>query len=126
MIHQVSVYPNLRFQRFQGFGGAFTEAAAVCWKGLPPEQRQAFLEAYFGPDGLGYTLGRVHMGSCDFSLGNYACQPGPGDEGFHTSRDDENLIPMILAWDHNKELLIRRDLGGPRRPVLLIHDVLDE
>lgn len=51
----------------------------------------------FRPDGLGYALGRVHMGSCDFSLGNYACQTGAGDEGFDTSRDDENLIPMILA-----------------------------
>ena len=94
---QVSVYPELRFQRFQGFGGAFTEAAAVSWKGLPLERRQAFLDAYFGPDGLGYTLGRVHMGSCDFALGNYACQTGPEDEGFDTGRDDENLIPMILA-----------------------------
>ena len=97
VIHQVSVYPELRFQRFQGFGGAFTEAAAVCWKGLSPERRQAFLDAYFGPDGLGYTLGRVHMGSCDFSLGNYACQAGAEDDGFDTSRDDENLIPMLQA-----------------------------
>lgn len=97
LIHQVIVYPELRFQRFQGFGGAFTEAAAVCWKGLPPDRRQAFLDAYFSPDGLGYTLGRVHIGSCDFSLGNYACQAGPEDEGFHTKRDDENLIPMVLA-----------------------------
>ena len=94
---QVSVYPQLRFQQFQGFGGAFTEAAAMCWKGLLPERRQAFLDACFGPDGLSYTLGRVHMGSCDFALDNYACQSGPGDEGFHTERDDENLIPMILA-----------------------------
>ena len=97
VIHQVSVYPEQRFQRFRGFGGAFTEAAAVCWKGLPPERRQAFLDAYFGPDGLGYTLGRVHMGSCDFSLGNYACQTGAEDDGFDTSRDDENLIPMLQA-----------------------------
>lgn len=97
VIHQVIVYPRARFQRFEGFGGAFTEASAVCWKGLSPQRRQAFLDAYFGSGGLGYTLGRVHMGSCDFSLGNYACQSGPGDEGFDTSRDDENLIPMILA-----------------------------
>lgn len=96
-VRQVSVYPELRFQPFQGFGGAFTEAAAVCWKNLPPERRQAFLDAYFGRSGLGYTLGRVHMGSCDFALGNYACQSGPEDEGFDTGRDDENLIPMILA-----------------------------
>lgn len=97
VIHQVGIYPELRGQRFQGFGGAFTEAAAVNWKGLPPERRQALLDCYFSADGLGYTLGRVHIGSCDFALGNYACQSGPEDEGFDTSRDDKNLIPMILA-----------------------------
>ena len=95
--HQVIVCPELCFQQFQGFGGAFTEAAAVCWKGLPPKRQQAFLDAYFGTGGLGYTLGRVHMGSCDFALDNYACQAGTEDQGFDTSRDDENLIPLILA-----------------------------
>ena len=94
---QVSIYANVRGQQFHGFGGAFTQAAAVCWKGLPPERRQAFLDAYFGPDGLGYTLGRAHIGSCDFALGNYACQAGPEDEGFDTSMDDRDIIPMILA-----------------------------
>ena len=70
---QVTVYPELRGQRFQGFGGAFTQAAASCWQRLPEDRRQAFLDCYFGPDGLGYTLGRTHIGSCDFALGNYAC-----------------------------------------------------
>lgn len=96
-IHQVSVYPGCRYQRFEGFGGAFTEAAAHSWARLPEARRQAFLNCYFGPEGLGYTRGRVHIGSCDFSLGNYACQSGPRDEGFDTSRDDQRLIPMILA-----------------------------
>ena len=97
VIRQVSVYPELRYQTFQGFGGAFTEAAATSWQKLPLERRQALLDSYFGSGGLGYTVGRVHIGSCDFSLGNYACQAGPEDEGFDTSRDDENLLPMILA-----------------------------
>ena len=96
-VHQVSIYPDCRYQRFEGFGGAFTEAAAHSWAQLPQAQRQAFLDCYFGPEGLGYTRGRVHIGSCDFSLGNYACQSGPGDEGFDTGRDDARLIPMILA-----------------------------
>lgn len=103
--HQVFVYPEARGQRFEGFGGAFTQAAAVCWKGLPEERRQALLDAYFSPDGLGYTLGRTHMGSCDFGLGNYACQAGPEDSGFDYSVDDEQLIPMILA--------AQRTAGGP-------------
>lgn len=96
-VHQVSIFPGCRYQRFEGFGGAFTEAAAYNWAGLPEGKRQEFLDAYFGPEGLGYTQGRVHMGSCDFALGNYACQSGEEDEGFDTSRDDRYLIPMIRA-----------------------------
>ena len=96
-VHQVSIYPQCRYQRFEGFGGAFTEAAAHSWEQLPEARQKAFLDCYFGPEGLGYRRGRVHIGSCDFALGNYACQSGPEDEGFDTARDDQRLIPMILA-----------------------------
>lgn len=96
-VHQVSIYPDIRHQRFEGFGGAFTEAAAYNWQKLPPEQQQKVLECCFGPEGLGYTQGRVHIGSCDFALGNYACQSGPEDHGFCTEHDDQYLIPMIQA-----------------------------
>ena len=96
-VHQVSVYPCARYQAFEGFGGAFTEASAYAWQQLSPKRRRAFLDLYFGADGLRCTQGRVHMGSCDFSLGNYACQTGPEDEGFHTEHDDQYLIPMIQA-----------------------------
>lgn len=102
-VHQISVYPNVRDQRFEGFGGAFTEAAAHSWQQLPQERRQAFLDCYFGKDGLRYTQGRVHIGSCDFSLGNYACKRSPDDVGFNTERDDGTLIPMILAAQKTAE-----------------------
>lgn len=94
-IHQINVYTDIRRQQFQGFGGAFTEAAAWCYKKLPEEKQKAFMERYFGKEGLGYTLGRAHMNSCDFALGNYACMEAETDS-FHTERDDEYLIPMIL------------------------------
>ena len=42
-VHQVTVYPDARYQTFKGFGGAFTEAAAYAWQHLSPERRQAFL-----------------------------------------------------------------------------------
>lgn len=96
-VHQISVCPGFRRQRFEGFGGAFTEAAAYNWKRLPPERRQAFLDCCFGESGLRYTLGRVHIGSCDFSLGNYSCKDGPEDGEFHMDRDETYLIPMIRA-----------------------------
>lgn len=94
-MHQVSIYPTVRRQRFQGFGGAFTEAAAYCYQQLPDSKRRAFMDAYFGPEGLRYSVGRTHLNSCDFSLGNYACLEGPEDSFFRTERDQKYLIPMI-------------------------------
>lgn len=98
-MHQVNVFPALRGQTFAGFGGAFTEAAAHSWQQLTPANRQRFLDACFGPDGLGYTLGRAHIGSCDFALGNYACLSAPDETlaGFDISRDEQYLLPLIAA-----------------------------
>ncbi len=90
-----------RFQRLLGFGGAFTEAAATTWQRLPEDLRESFLREHFDPDpaqGHGYTLCRVHMGSCDFALGNYAHAEVSGDTAlahFSIERDRQALIPMI-------------------------------
>lgn len=95
-LHQLSVYPDLTGQTFRGFGGAFTEAAGWCFRRLSDTARRAVLAAYFGPDGLGYTLGRTHMNSCDFALGNYACLDGP-EAAFSLARDRQYILPMLLA-----------------------------
>jgi glucosylceramidase len=98
---RVWVNPERRFQVIEGFGGAFTEAAAVTWQRLPPDERGALLRAYFDPrHGHGYTLCRVHMNSCDFALGNYAHVATPGDlalDGFSIDRDRQALLPFIQA-----------------------------
>jgi glucosylceramidase len=90
-----------RFQALQGFGGAFTEAAAVTWQRLGTAQRERVLRDCFSPtDGLGYTLCRVHMNSCDFALGNYAHVETPGDvelHSFNIDRDRQALLPFIQA-----------------------------
>ncbi|MDP3613270.1 MAG: glucosylceramidase, partial [Rubrivivax sp.] len=90
-----------RFQRLEGFGGAFTEAAATTWLKLSALRREAFLRACFDTQhGHGYTLCRVHMNSCDFALGNYAHVETEGDlalDSFNIDRDRQALLPMIQA-----------------------------
>lgn len=93
-VHQVSIYPDIRGQMFHGFGGAFTEAAAYNYQKLSSEKRREFMALYFGDAGLRYTQGRVHIGSCDFALGNYSCRESEADD-FDTSRDEQYLIPMV-------------------------------
>jgi glucosylceramidase len=88
-----------RFQTIEGFGGAFTEAAATVFYKLSPENRARVLKAYFDrTTGHGYSLCRTHINSCDFALGNYAYTEVPGDaelKHFSIERDRRALLPMI-------------------------------
>jgi glucosylceramidase len=100
-------YPSImvdsrpRFQVIEGFGGAFTEASAVTFNLMSSEAQSAILRAYFDPvDGLGYTLCRTHINSCDFSLGNYSYDDVSADsklEHFSVEHDRRTLIPLIRA-----------------------------
>jgi glucosylceramidase len=97
----VSVDNESRFQVIEGFGGAFTEAAAANWLALGARRREELLVACFDKDrGHGYSLCRVHMGSCDFALGNYAHVETPDDmalASFSIARDRQALLPFIKA-----------------------------
>jgi glucosylceramidase len=98
---RIVVDTTRRFQTHLGFGGAFTEAAATVWQALPEPAREQLLRDCFDPvRGHGYTLGRVHINSCDFALGNYAHVEQAGDfalESFSIERDRRALLPFIRA-----------------------------
>ncbi len=97
----INVYPDVAYQEIEGFGGAFTEAAAYTLSRISPDLRQAVIDAYFDPTtGLGYSLCRTHINSCDFSLGNYDYTSRAGDVGLETfsiAHDRELLIPLIRS-----------------------------
>merc|ERR1719424_825310 len=73
---------SAKFQTMLGFGGAFTEAAAVNWMKLSKEDRAKVIHLYYGDPkdgGHGYTMGRVPMGSCDFTRESYSFDNTSGD-----------------------------------------------
>ncbi len=88
-------------QRVKGFGGAFTESSAYVFYELPINRQKEILESYFSPSkGIGYTFGRTHMNSCDFSLENYAAAQRAGDvtlDYFDTTREEASIWKMILG-----------------------------
>lgn len=94
----VNLYPEVEYQRIEGFGGAMTEAAAYAMSKLPEDQKKEILDTYFGPGGIGYRFLRTHIDSCDFSLGNYSAMNDATDEqmkSFSLARDEELVIPAI-------------------------------
>jgi glucosylceramidase len=94
----ITVDSGMSFQKILGFGGAFTEAAAVTLSKINGQLREEVLRMYFDPeDGLAYNLGRVHIHSCDFALGNYSYVEENDKElkTFTIEHDRALIIPLI-------------------------------
>ena len=68
----VTVYPNKKLQKIEGFGGALTDAAAENILSLSSQLQQKIWDDYFSPNGLNYTMVRVPIGGSDFSSRPYA------------------------------------------------------
>ena len=94
----VFIDPSQQFQTFLGIGGALTDASAETFAKLPKDKQDAFLKAYFDPkDGIGYTLARTNIHSCDFSSGSYTYVDAGDKElaSFSVKHDEQYRIPFI-------------------------------
>lgn len=94
----VFVDPTKTFQTFFGIGGALTDASAETYAKLPKEKQQEFMQAYFDKNkGIGYTLARTNIQSCDFSSGSYSyVQEGDSAlKTFSIDHDKQFRIPFI-------------------------------
>ncbi len=113
----INIFPDVEYQEIKGFGGAFSEAASTTLDKLSPKNREKIMKLYFDTaDGIGYNFGRVHINSCDFSLGNYAFVED-GDETLETfdiSHDEKSIIPMIRdAMKYNDIFLFASPWSPP-------------
>lgn len=94
----VFVNPDKTFQTFLGIGGAITDASAEVFAKLSKENQQEVLDAYYSKDkGIGYSLLRTNIHSCDFSSGSYTyIEEGDKDlKTFNIEHDRKFRIPMI-------------------------------
>jgi glucosylceramidase len=95
----IYIDPAITFQEILGFGGAFTESSAFALSKASAKVQDQVLRAYFDPTkGHGYSFCRLHMGSCDFSLGNWSQVEKPGDvalKSFSLKHDRKWLLPLI-------------------------------
>lgn len=103
----VNLYPEITYQRFEGFGGAITESAGYVYSLMDETQKRQLMEAYFAPERVNYSFVRIPIDSCDFSLGQY--------EGFE--RIERYILPMLRdaekAAGHKLRLMLAP--WSPRR-----------
>jgi glucosylceramidase len=94
----VFVDPTRRAQTIVGIGGALTDASAEVFAKLPAAKQRELLDAYYDREkGIGYTLGRTNIHSCDFSSASYT-YVDEGDRAlasFSVAHDRQFRIPFI-------------------------------
>ena len=96
----INVYPQVKYQSFEGFGGAITDAAGYVFQQLDPEQQERLLTMYFHPDHMNYRKVRIHMDSCDFSTHLYSAISDPQDQDlelFDFSDTEKYILPLLAA-----------------------------
>jgi glucosylceramidase len=97
-IPSVFVDTTKTFQTFVGIGAALTDAAAETYAKLPASKQEEFLRIYFDREkGIGYTLARTNMNSCDFSSGSYTYvnENDVALSSFSIAHDEKYKIPLI-------------------------------
>jgi glucosylceramidase len=91
---QASIFinPTKKYQTLLGIGAALTDASAETFYKLSEKNQELFLESYFSIDnGIGYSLARTIIHSCDFSTKSY------------TYIDEGDAELKTFSIDHDRE-----------------------
>jgi len=94
----VFVDPSKTFQTYFGTGAALTDASAETFYKLPKDKQQEVLQAFFDKEkGIGYTVARTNINSCDFSSDMYTYVADNDKElkSFNIDHDRKYKIPFI-------------------------------
>ncbi|MCL4135166.1 UNVERIFIED_CONTAM: hypothetical protein GTU68_016575 [Idotea baltica] len=93
----ILIDPSKEFQTFLGIGAALTDAAAETFYKLTEANQSKFLEAYYNIEkGIGYSLGRTIIHSCDFSSASYTyIEEGDAElKTFNIDHDRKYRLPF--------------------------------
>jgi len=98
--NEISIFvnPGKSFQTFWGIGGALTDASAEVFAKLPADKQETFLKAHYDvEEGIGYTLARVPIHSCDFSSASFTYISDTDKElkTFNIDHDRSYRLPFI-------------------------------
>lgn len=103
----VNIHPDVEYQTVGGIGAAFTDTSAAVWSGMPGYRQEEFIRAYFDREnGIGYSLGRLSIASCDFSTEDYTYveENDLTLDSFDISHDRVAVFPMVKAAERYGKL----------------------
>lgn len=100
----INLYPEIEYQKFDGFGGALTDSAGYVYGQMKEENKEKLLHTYFGREGIGYNRIRIPIDSCDFSLEQFQAVSDKADlecKDFSLERWKKYIYPF---WEDIKKV----------------------
>lgn len=110
----INIYPEISYQDFMGFGAAITEAAGYAYSNLSKEFQINLINDCFSDNGLNYSLARLPIGSCDFSLKPYSYSHKKDLSDFSIERDRVYILPLLRDL-YNKDITLFASPWSPPR-----------
>lgn len=96
----INIYPQMKYQKLEGFGGAVTDSAGYVFSLLNKEQKSEMVNQYFNAENMAYNQVRIPIDSCDFSLEHYEADSDPDDtefQKFSFARVEKYILPFLDA-----------------------------
>lgn len=96
--HAINLYPDMKYQTIEGFGGALTDAAGYVYSQMDENHKKQVIDTYFKKEGLNYQLVRIPIDSCDFSVDMYEAMSDQEDQdlsSFNIARTAKYIIPLL-------------------------------
>lgn len=96
----INIYPQMKYQKLEGFGGAVTDSAGYVFSLLNEEQKSEMVNQYFSTENMAYNQVRIPIDSCDFSLEHYEADSDPDDtefQKFSFARVEKYILPLLDA-----------------------------
>ena len=113
----ITLDPGKRYQPVLGFGAAFTDAACYMFNQLTPAAREQLFHELFSPSEMSLSVGRICVGSSDYSTSVYSFDEGTPDPElarFSIDHDRAYILPMLTeARKVNPDLFL---LASPWSP----------
>jgi len=92
---RINIYPELKFQKILGFGGALTGSSGYVLSNLDKSLANKIINEYFSLEGLNYSFCRLSIGSSDFSPKSYSYSYKKDLSDFNIEEDEKLIIPFI-------------------------------
>lgn len=70
--HVINIHDDVEYHKIYGFGGTFNDSVTSNYVIMPESVQEQLISLYFDKEnGIGYTFGRLPVGSIDFSKDTY-------------------------------------------------------